>query len=114
MSQNLTASSESSGPAPVRRGSRTRWRFVSIALAAFAALAGVRAITGEPMLTSAGTIQATLAFAVPIGLAGLGGVWAERAGIINIGLEGMMVLGTWFGAYFSWSFDNPWAGPVAG
>ncbi|GAA1751945.1 MULTISPECIES: ABC transporter permease [Streptomonospora] len=114
MSQDLSVSEAPAAPAPARSGARARWRFVSIAVAAFVALAGVRAITGQPMLTSAGTIQATLAFAVPIGLAGLGGVWAERAGIINIGLEGMMVLGTWFGAYFAWSFDNPWVGLVAG
>lgn len=114
MSQDLTVTDAPPPPAGARRGTRSRWRFVSIALAAFVALAGVRAITGQPMLTSPGTIQATLAFAVPIGLAGLGGVWAERAGIINIGLEGMMVLGTWFGAYFAFTFDNPWAGLVAG
>ncbi|WP_345606308.1 ABC transporter permease, partial [Streptomonospora salina] len=113
MSQDLTVT-EAPAAAGGRRGGRSRWRFVSVALAAFVALAGVRAIADQPMLTSPGTIQATLAFAVPIGLAGLGGVWAERAGIINIGLEGMMVLGTWFGAYFAFTFDDPWAGLVAG
>ncbi|GAB3454626.1 hypothetical protein GCM10027570_35040 [Streptomonospora sediminis] len=113
MSQDLTVSREPADAA-ARRTTRSRWRFATIAIAAFVALAGVRAITGQSMLTSAGTIQATLAFAVPIGLAGLGGVWAERAGIINIGLEGMMVLGTWCGAYFAWSLDSPWAGLVAG
>ena len=55
----------------------------------------VAAITGADDLTSSGTIGAALALAVPIGLAGLGGLWAERAGVVNIGLEGMMILGTW-------------------
>ncbi|WP_067962888.1 ABC transporter permease [Nocardiopsis trehalosi] len=113
MSQEMTVATPDAAP-PRKGGARTWWRFASIAAAAFVALAGVRFLTGQPMLTSAGTIQATLAFAVPIGLAGLGGLWAERAGIINIGLEGMMVLGTWFAAYFAYSTGSPWAGLVAG
>src|SRR5699024_6427558 len=77
-------------------------------------LAGLRLITGQEMLTDAGTIRTTLGFSVPIALAALGGLWSERAGIINIGLEGMMILGTWFGAYFAWSYDSPWIGLLAG
>nr|WP_221476295.1 ABC transporter permease [Streptomyces zagrosensis] len=64
-------------------------------------------------ITSSGQIAAGLSMAVPIGLAGLGGLWAERAGVVNIGLEGMMILGTFFGAWAGYQ-SNPWLGVLAG
>src|SRR5439155_3213157 len=54
-----------------------------------------------------------LGAAVPIGLAGLGGLWAERAGVINIGLEGMMILGTFGAGFIGWQY-GPWWAVVAG
>ena len=60
----------------------------------------VRRITGADDITSAGATGATLRFTVPLLMAGLGGLWAERSGVINIGLEGMMIAGTWIGAWF--------------
>ncbi len=64
-------------------------------------------------VTSSGQIAAALSMAVPIGLAGLGGLWSERAGVVNIGLEGMMILGTFFGAWAGYQ-TNPWVGVLAG
>ncbi|GAA2995513.1 ABC transporter permease [Streptomyces fulvorobeus] len=98
------------------KGGRTRFSFPVILLiiaGALLALSAVRAITGAQDVTSAGQISAALAMAVPIGLAGLGGLWAERAGVVNIGLEGMMILGTFFGAWAGWQTD-PWIGVLAG
>ncbi|MFV0134021.1 ABC transporter permease [Streptomyces sp. HMX87] len=73
----------------------------------------VRIITGANGITNVSQMSTALQLAVPIGLAGLGGLWAERAGVINIGLEGMMILGTWFGAWagFQW---GPWTGVLVG
>ncbi|MFF8276551.1 ABC transporter permease [Streptomyces lateritius] len=99
------------------KGGRTRRLSLPVILLIVAggliALSAVRAITGAQDLTSAGQISAALSLAVPIGLAGLGGLWAERAGVVNIGLEGMMILGTFFGAWAGWQTD-PWLGVLAG
>ncbi|MET8052474.1 MULTISPECIES: ABC transporter permease [unclassified Streptosporangium] len=94
---------------------RITWRVLLLALGALVLLLSfARAVTGAVDLTSAGAINASVALAIPIGLAGLGGLWAERAGVVNIGLEGMMILGTWCGAWGALQFGNPWAGVVAG
>ncbi|MPY34423.1 ABC transporter permease [Streptomyces adustus] len=73
----------------------------------------VRLITGADGITSTGQMSTALRLAVPIGLAGLGGLWAERSGVVNIGLEGMMILGTWFGAWAGYQW-GPWVGVAFG
>ena len=69
----------------------------------------VRLWSGEDGLTSSDTIGASLRLSVPILLAGLAGLWAERCGVLNIGIEGMMIFGTWFGGWGAWQF-GPWLG----
>ena len=89
---------------------RRPWQLV---LGVLVLLSATRVITGADEITSAGTIGAALALAVPIGLAALGGLWSERAGVVNIGLEGMMILGTWLGAYVGYT-QGIWWGVAAG
>ena len=88
-------------------------RYTGLALAGLFLLAVVQAIAGTSELTSSGTWAAAIRLAIPIMLAGLGGLFSERSGIVNIGLEGMMIAGTWFGAWAGWEF-GPWYGVVFG
>ncbi len=42
-------------------------------------------------------IQQTLIFTIPLMIVALGGVFAERSGIINLALEGIMIIGAFIG-----------------
>jgi len=64
-------------------------------------------------LTTSGTFGAAVRLAIPILLAGLGGLYSEKTGIVNIGLEGMMIMGTWFGAWGGYTF-GAWQGVFIG
>ncbi len=84
-------------------------RIALIAMVAVFLIAALRVVTGADDLASSGALAAAIGLAVPIGLAGLGGLWSERAGVVNIGLEGMMILGTWGAAFFGFHY-GPWVG----
>ncbi|MEU6931695.1 ABC transporter permease [Streptomyces sp. NPDC046374] len=101
--------------APKKAGRRKlTWPWILLIVAAGLVLFSlVRVVSGADDLTSVGQISGALQLAVPIAMAGLGGLWAERAGVVNIGLEGMMVLGTWFGAWAGYQW-GPWTGVLVG
>jgi len=92
-------------PAPVR--------FMIFAFLGILLLTVVQSFSDTSRLTAQGTTREMLRWALPVLFAGLGGLFAERAGVVNIGLEGMMILGMWFGAWGAIEY-GPWIGLLIG
>ena len=58
-------------------------------------------------------IATTLMYSAPLIFTALGGVVSENAGVVNIGLEGMMTLGAFVGAAVGYFANDAWIGFIA-
>ena len=59
-------------------------------------------------------LAAGIRIATPLLFAGLGEAVAERSGLLNVGIEGMMALGAFVGFAIAVGSGNPWVGLLAG
>lgn len=65
---------------------------------------------GGSQVNLAGMLTSAVLLAVPITLGAFSGVLSERAGVVNIAIEGMMLMGSMVGAVIGSLTKNPWLG----
>ena len=64
------------------------------------------------MMIAANIISMTILFAVPLLLVAMGGMFSEHSGVINIALEGMMIIGALFACFTLQALDQSGFGPA--
>jgi general nucleoside transport system permease protein len=95
------------------RGFGARWAVI-LGLIAFAfVFAFLTWVAAGQSMNLTGVLQTTVQRAVPIVFGALSGVLCERAGVVNIAIEGMLLSGAFVSAVLTSVTDNPWLG-IAG
>lgn len=56
------------------------------------------------------TLSRTLAYGTPLLLGTLGEIYTERSGVLNLGIEGMMIMGAYAGFSTAYTTGSPWLG----
>jgi simple sugar transport system permease protein len=114
----LAALGAGAGIYATRQGEK-RLGWIAVAIAALGAiLAVIAAKSGESNLERVFVWSALTAgmlrYATPLIFGAMGGILSERSGVINIGLEGMMLMGAFFGIFGADVFGSWFVGILVG
>ena len=98
----------------IPRGFGSRTTFVLFLVVGFFVLAFLIWAASGKSLNMAGLLNSALSKAVPLTLGALSGILCERAGVVNIAIEGMMLTAAMIGALIGSVSGNIWIGLGAG
>ncbi len=95
------------------RGFGRRWSLALAIVAASFAFGFLTWAASGKSVSLVGILQSTLQLSVPITFGALSGILCERAGVVNIAIEGMLLAGAFTGAVAASAAHNPWIGMLA-
>ena len=93
-------------------GSRSPSRCCGAILGVIAAKSGESNL--ERVFVWSALVAGMLRYATPLIFGAMGGILSERSGVINIGLEGMMLMGAFFGIFGADVFGSWFVGILVG
>ncbi|HMD87961.1 MAG TPA: ABC transporter permease [Anaerolineaceae bacterium] len=102
------------GGIQLARGFKRYTNFVLAIVVTFFVFAFLTWAAAGQSLNLAGLLYDTLSDAVPLVLAALSGVLSESGGVVNIAIEGMMLMGACSASFFASISHSLWIGMVAG
>jgi len=91
-----------------------RVNLVVVLVAAISIVAFLVWASRDKSINLTGMLVSSLVRATPIALAALSGIWSERSGVVNIGIEGMMLVGAFTSVIFASVTKSMVVGLLAG
>ena len=109
----LGALAAMAGAIQLTRGFGTRWAIVLALVVSIFAFGFLTWAGSGGGMSLAGILQSTLQRSVPITFGAMSGILCERAGVVNIAIEGMLLSGAFASAVVASATGNHWIGIVA-